>query len=85
MSGSLQVLVDRESAVCGSKSKDQYPLNRNHSEMVKYSNPFDERYTRVKATLERLAGLARPAPEVAKFPLLGLSVFISSLMRRFWE
>ncbi|QYT05591.1 hypothetical protein H0G86_012480 [Trichoderma simmonsii] len=50
--GDPKVLVDVFSATCGSNK--QHPINRNHSEMVKYNNEYDELYTRVRIALEPL-------------------------------
>ncbi|PTB52845.1 hypothetical protein M431DRAFT_58133, partial [Trichoderma harzianum CBS 226.95] len=52
LSGDPKVLVDVSSATCGSKR--QHPINRNHSEMVKYNNQYDEIYTRVRIALKPL-------------------------------
>lgn len=49
LSGPLEVLVDVSSATCGSKEK--IPINRNHFEMVKYSNAYDMLYGRVRMAL----------------------------------
>lgn len=46
------MLVDASSATCG--SNHQHPINRNHSEIVKYNNQYDELYTRVRIALEPL-------------------------------
>lgn len=60
MCGPSEVLVDPASATCG--SKDQHPVNRNHSEIVKYTSHYDEIYTRVRAMLEQLVSRARVFP-----------------------
>ncbi|KAL6819660.1 ankyrin repeat-containing domain protein [Trichoderma sp. SZMC 28015] len=52
LSGYPSVLVDVSSATCGSTC--QHPINRNHSEMVKYNNQYDELYTRVQIALRPL-------------------------------
>ncbi|KAM6487335.1 ankyrin repeat protein [Trichoderma sp. SZMC 28011] len=52
LSGYPSVLVDVSSATCGSTC--QHPINRNHSEMVKYNNQYDELYTRVRIALRPL-------------------------------
>lgn len=52
LSGPREVLVDVSSATCGSQY--QHPIDRNHSEMVKYSNEYDGLYTRVKIALQPL-------------------------------
>jgi hypothetical protein len=52
LSGPLRVLVDVSSATCG--SKHQHPIDRSHSEMVKYSDQYDTLYRRVKTILRQL-------------------------------
>ncbi|GFF32144.1 isoform Er14 of ankyrin-1 [Aspergillus udagawae] len=52
LSGPSQVLVDVSSATCG--SKNQHPISRSHSEMVKYSDQYDGLYIRVKTVLRPL-------------------------------
>ncbi|KAL7928945.1 ankyrin repeat protein [Trichoderma chlorosporum] len=47
-----KVLFDVSSATCG--SNHQYPINRNHSEMVKYNSQYDDLYTRVRIALKPL-------------------------------
>ncbi|RDA88261.1 hypothetical protein CP532_0314 [Ophiocordyceps camponoti-leonardi (nom. inval.)] len=51
-SGPLEVLVEVTSAICGSAR--YHPIDRNHREMVKYSNHYDQLYTRVKVVLKPL-------------------------------
>ncbi|KAL0937157.1 uncharacterized protein CTRU02_206888 [Colletotrichum truncatum] len=50
--GPKQVLVDVSSAKTG--SQQHYPINRSHSEMVKYSSEYDEIYKRVRTILQEL-------------------------------
>ncbi|KAL7918361.1 ankyrin repeat protein [Trichoderma austrokoningii] len=57
LSGDLEVLVDVSSATCG--SNHQHPINRNHSEMVKYNNEYDELYMRVRVALRPLISGSR--------------------------
>ncbi|EAW19529.1 Ankyrin repeat protein [Aspergillus fischeri NRRL 181] len=57
LSGPLRVLVDVSSATCG--SKNQHPIGRCHSEMVKYSDQYDALYQRVKTALRPLLLEAR--------------------------
>ncbi|GIJ91436.1 hypothetical protein Asppvi_010401 [Aspergillus pseudoviridinutans] len=52
LSGPSQILVDVSSATCG--SKNQHPIGRSHSEMVKYSDQYDALYIRVKTALRPL-------------------------------
>lgn len=54
ISGSCEILVDISSATHG--SKHQYPMNRSHSDMVKYSHEHDELYLRVRSALKPLVG-----------------------------
>ncbi|KAF7118670.1 hypothetical protein CNMCM5793_008208 [Aspergillus hiratsukae] len=57
LSGPLKVLVDVSSATCG--SKNQHPIDRSHSEMVKYSDQYDALYQRAKTALRPLLLKAR--------------------------
>lgn len=57
LSGDPEVLVDVSSATCG--SNHQHPINRNHSEMVKYNNEYDELYMRVRVALRPLISGSR--------------------------
>lgn len=52
MSGPSEVLVEVSSANCGSLR--QHPINRNHSEMVKFSSRQDDLYHRVVLALKPL-------------------------------
>lgn len=52
LSGPPKVLVDVSSATCG--TKNQHPINRNHSEMVKFKHQYDELYMRVRTALQPL-------------------------------
>ncbi|RDA91605.1 hypothetical protein CP533_4638 [Ophiocordyceps camponoti-saundersi (nom. inval.)] len=47
--GPLEILVEVTSAICGSAR--YHPIDRNHRDMVKYSNHYDQLYTRVKIAL----------------------------------
>ncbi|PFH60082.1 hypothetical protein XA68_11470 [Ophiocordyceps unilateralis] len=60
LSGPLEVLVDVTSATCGCTR--QHPIDRNHREMVKYSNHYDQLYTRVKIALGSLLNTQHSAP-----------------------
>ncbi|KAH7001010.1 hypothetical protein EDB80DRAFT_83814 [Ilyonectria destructans] len=62
LSGDPQVLVDVSSATCGSQC--QYPIDRNHSEMVKYSNEYDRFYERVKTALRPLVSRSQSKSDV---------------------
>ncbi|KAH7308422.1 hypothetical protein B0I35DRAFT_380188, partial [Stachybotrys elegans] len=73
LSGSPKVLVDVSSATYGSKK--QHPINRNHSEMVKFSNQYDEIYTRVRTLLQQLV---RGPPNQPAFE--GMEIGSSSLI-----
>ncbi|KAF5672317.1 ankyrin protein 3 [Fusarium heterosporum] len=57
MVGPSEVLVDVFSATCGCGK--QYPINRNHSEMVKYSGVHDQLYQRVITALSPLINITR--------------------------
>ena len=52
MSGPSEVLVEVSSANCGSFR--QHPINRNHSEIVKFSSRQDDLYHRVLLALKPL-------------------------------
>ncbi|KAK5995239.1 Serine/threonine-protein phosphatase 6 regulatory ankyrin repeat subunit B [Cladobotryum mycophilum] len=52
LSGPSKVLVDVSSATCG--TKNQHPINRTHSGMVKFKHQYDELYMRVKTALQPL-------------------------------
>lgn len=62
LSGNPEILVDVASATCGSKY--QHPINRNHSEMVKYNNQYDELYTRVRIALEPLISRSQTKSDI---------------------
>nr|RBQ86886.1 hypothetical protein FVER53263_13064 [Fusarium verticillioides] len=57
MSGTSEVLVEVFSATCGCQK--QHPINRNHSEMVKYSGIHDQLYRRVLIALRPILGVSR--------------------------
>ncbi|KAF5231474.1 hypothetical protein FANTH_13386 [Fusarium anthophilum] len=57
MSGTSEVLVDVLSATSGCQK--QHPINRNHSEMVKYSGVHDQLYRRVLIALRPILGVSR--------------------------
>ncbi|GFF48135.1 hypothetical protein IFM46972_08475 [Aspergillus udagawae] len=59
LSGPPEVLVDGPSATYGSEPQHQHPIDRSHSEMVKYSNYYDELYTDVRTVLQPLLSKAR--------------------------
>ncbi|KAL7901866.1 ankyrin repeat protein [Trichoderma sp. SZMC 28014] len=71
LSGDPEVLVDVSSATCG--SNHQHPINRNHSEMVKYNNEYDELYMRVRVALRPLISGSR-----GKYVAVGAEVGNSS-------
>ncbi|TPX16068.1 uncharacterized protein E0L32_004063 [Thyridium curvatum] len=52
LSGPAEILVDVSSATCG--PQHSYPIDRNHSEMVKFRNHYDEFYIRVRSVLQPL-------------------------------
>ncbi|KAI7763481.1 hypothetical protein LZL87_010546 [Fusarium oxysporum] len=60
MSGPSAVLVEVFSATCGCQK--QHPINRNHSEMVKYSGVHDQLYRRVIVALRPILGISRGRP-----------------------
>ncbi|EXM21692.1 hypothetical protein FOTG_10619 [Fusarium oxysporum f. sp. vasinfectum 25433] len=60
MSGPSEVLVEVFSATCGCQK--QHPINRNHSEMVKYSGVHDQLYRRVIVALRPILGISRGRP-----------------------
>ncbi|KAM5362835.1 hypothetical protein ACJA88_002343 [Fusarium oxysporum] len=60
MSGSSEVLVEVVSATCGCQK--QHPINRNHSEMVKYSGVHDQIYRRVIVSLRPILRITRGRP-----------------------
>jgi hypothetical protein len=60
MSGPSEVLVEVFSATCGCQK--QHPINRNHSEMVKYSGVHDELYRRVIIALRPVLGISQARP-----------------------
>ncbi|KAF5695157.1 ankyrin protein 3 [Fusarium denticulatum] len=62
MSGSSEVLVEVFSATCGCQK--QHPINRNHSEMVKYSGVHDQLYRRVVIALRPILGVSRGRPGI---------------------
>ncbi|GFF70323.1 ankyrin-1 [Aspergillus lentulus] len=62
LSGPLSVLVDVSSATCG--SKNQHPIGRCHSEMVKYSDQYDALYQRVRTALRPLLLKARNTRDI---------------------
>lgn len=57
MSGPSEVLVEVFSATCGCQK--QHPINRNHSEMVKYTGVHDQLYRRVVIALRPILGVSR--------------------------
>ncbi|KAJ0132270.1 Uncharacterized protein HZ326_24651 [Fusarium oxysporum f. sp. albedinis] len=57
MSGPSEVLVEVFSATCGCQK--QHPINRNNSEMVKYSGVHDELYRRVIIALRPVLGISQ--------------------------
>ncbi|KAL5611091.1 hypothetical protein FOBRF1_007208 [Fusarium oxysporum] len=57
LSGPSEVLVEVFSATCG--SQQQHPINRNHSEMVKYSSAHDQLYRRVTIALRPVLSISR--------------------------
>ncbi|KAF4992907.1 hypothetical protein FGRMN_6850 [Fusarium graminum] len=57
MSGPSEVLVEVFSATCGCRR--QFPINRNHSEMVKYSGVHDQLYQRVITALLTLLNITQ--------------------------
>ncbi|KAH7202858.1 uncharacterized protein BKA55DRAFT_531394 [Fusarium redolens] len=63
ISGPSEVLVEVSSATSG--SQNQHPINRNHSEMVKYSSVHDQLYRRVIIAIRSVLGTSRgwPGPE----------------------
>jgi hypothetical protein len=63
MSGPSEVLVEVFSATCGCQK--QHPINRNHSEMVKYSGVHDQLYRRVLVALRPILGISRGRPGTA--------------------
>ncbi|KAI1013658.1 hypothetical protein LB503_010485 [Fusarium chuoi] len=62
MSGPSEVLVEVFSATCGCQK--QHPINRNHSEMVKYSGVHDQLYRRVLIALRPIIGISRGRPGI---------------------
>ncbi|KAI1036247.1 hypothetical protein LB504_011378 [Fusarium proliferatum] len=62
MSGPSEVLVEVFSATYGCQK--QHPINRNHSEMVKYSGVHDQLYRRVVIALRSILGGARGRPGI---------------------
>ncbi|EXK81987.1 hypothetical protein FOQG_13629 [Fusarium oxysporum f. sp. raphani 54005] len=64
MSGPSEVLVEVFSATCGCQK--QHPINRNHSEMVKYSGVHDQLYRRVLVALRPIIGITRGRPGVGR-------------------
>lgn len=56
LSGPSDILVDPVSATFG--STDQHPFDRNHSELVKFTHPYDELYTRVQVKISQLISVA---------------------------
>ncbi|KAF5573352.1 ankyrin protein 3, partial [Fusarium pseudocircinatum] len=62
MSGPSEVLVEVSSATCGCQK--QHPINRNHSEMVKYSGVHDQLYRRVVIALRPILGVSRGRPGI---------------------
>ncbi|EXK24731.1 hypothetical protein FOMG_18558 [Fusarium oxysporum f. sp. melonis 26406] len=62
MSGPSEVLVEVFSATCGCQK--QHPINRNHSEMVKYSGVHDQLYRRVVIALRPILGVSRGRPGI---------------------
>ncbi|KAF5963252.1 ankyrin protein 3 [Fusarium bulbicola] len=62
MSGPSKVLVEVSSATCGCQK--QHPINRNHSEMVKYSGVHDQLYRRVLIALRPILCVSRGRPGI---------------------
>ncbi|RKK67319.1 hypothetical protein BFJ69_g14612 [Fusarium oxysporum] len=62
MSGLSEVLVEVFSATCGCQK--QHPINRNHSEMVKYGGVHDQLYRRVLVALRPILGITRGRPGI---------------------
>ncbi|KAF5600613.1 ankyrin protein 3 [Fusarium pseudoanthophilum] len=62
MSGPSEVLVEVFSATCGCQK--QHPINRNHSEMVKYSGVHDQLYRRVVIALRPILDVSRGRPGI---------------------
>ncbi|KAF4338426.1 hypothetical protein FBEOM_7695 [Fusarium beomiforme] len=62
VSGPSEVLVEVFSATCGCQK--QHPINRNHSEMVKYSGVHDQLYRRVIVSLRPVLRLSRERPGI---------------------
>jgi hypothetical protein len=60
MSGPSEVLVEVFSATCGCRK--QHPINRNHSEMVKYSGVHDQLYRRVIIALRPVISMTQSRP-----------------------
>ncbi|CAG9993969.1 unnamed protein product [Clonostachys byssicola] len=60
LSGPFEVLVDISSATYGSDS--QHPVNRNHSELVKYNSQYDGIYERVRNVLQSLNNILPREP-----------------------
>lgn len=56
LSGPSDILVDPVSATFG--STDQHPFDRNHSELVKFTHPYDELYSRVQGKISQLVRTA---------------------------
>lgn len=56
------MLVDIHSATHGCKEHAQYPINRNHSELVKFSSPYDEDYQRILSVLRKAKGESSTPP-----------------------
>ncbi|KAH6949213.1 hypothetical protein DER45DRAFT_96459 [Fusarium avenaceum] len=56
-SSTTEVLVDVYSATCG--SRQQHPINRNNSEMVKFTGVHDQVYRRVMIALRPVMRIAR--------------------------
>ncbi|EXA34764.1 hypothetical protein FOVG_14179 [Fusarium oxysporum f. sp. pisi HDV247] len=64
MSGPSEVLVEVFSATCGCQK--QHPINRNHSEMVKYSGVHDQLYRRVLVALRPILGITQGRPGIGR-------------------
>ncbi|KAK1458001.1 hypothetical protein CMEL01_15348 [Colletotrichum melonis] len=77
LSGPSQVLVDVSSAICC--SNHHHPIDRNHSEMVKYSHGHDVFYRRVITVTRELLSTTTQSRTVVRSPETGVdsSVFLS--------
>ncbi|KAK1533432.1 hypothetical protein CPAR01_10140 [Colletotrichum paranaense] len=74
LSGPSEVLVDVSSATC--YSNQRHPIDRNHSEMVKYSHGHDVFYRRVTTVTRELLGTTTQSRIGARSPETGVDSFI---------